>query len=136
MHIPSLSRRHALLSISALGALALAGRSIAQQDFSQVEIKADKLSDTVYMLTGAGGNLGLSVGPDAVFLIDDQFAPLAPKIKAAIAKITPKPVSFLRVFVFSPTSTQDAGAGSTPARSSTAHPTIEEIQRLTHLASV
>ena len=95
MHIPSFSRRHALLSISALGALALAGRSLAQQDFSKVEIKAEKLSDTVYMLTGAGGNLGLSVGPDAVFLIDDQFAPLAPKIKAAIAKLTTKPVSFL-----------------------------------------
>lgn len=95
MHIPSSCRRHALLSISALGALALAGRSLAQQDFSKVEIKAEKLSDTVYMLTGAGGNLGLSVGPDAVFLIDDQFAPLAPKIKAAIAKLTTKPVSFL-----------------------------------------
>ena len=95
MHIPSFSRRHALLSISALGALALAGRSLAQQDFSKVEIKAENLSDTVYMLTGAGGNLGLSVGPDAVFLIDDQFAPLAPKIKAAIAKLTTKPVSFL-----------------------------------------
>lgn len=95
MHIPSLSRRHALLSISALGALALAGRSVAQQDFSRFEIKAEKLSDTVYMLTGAGGNLGLSVGPDAVFLIDDQYAPMAPKIKAAIAKLTTKPVSFL-----------------------------------------
>jgi cyclase len=67
----------------------------AQQDFSKVEIKADKLSDTVYMLTGAGGNMGLSVGPDAVFLIDDQFAPLAPKIKAAIARITPRPVQWL-----------------------------------------
>jgi glyoxylase-like metal-dependent hydrolase (beta-lactamase superfamily II) len=88
------SRRAALLSLSALGALALAGRSGAQ-DFGKVEIQAVKLSDSVWMLTGAGGNLGLSVGPDAVFLIDDQFAPLAPKIKAAIAKITPKPVSFL-----------------------------------------
>jgi glyoxylase-like metal-dependent hydrolase (beta-lactamase superfamily II) len=81
--------------MGALAGLGYAGRSLAEQDFSKVEIKADKLSDTVYMLTGAGGNLGLSVGPDAVFLIDDQFAPLAPKIKAAIAKITPKPVGFL-----------------------------------------
>ena len=45
-----------------------------------------------YMLTGAGGNLGLSVGDDAVFLIDDQFAPLTRRSLAAIAKITPKPV--------------------------------------------
>lgn len=90
-----LSRRSTLLSLSALGALALAGRSLAQPDFSKVEIKAEKLSDSVYMLTGSGGNLGLSVGADAVFLIDDQYAPLAPKIKAAIARITPKPVQFL-----------------------------------------
>lgn len=46
-------------------------------------------------MTGAGGNIGLSVGDDAVFMVDDQFAPLAPKIKAAIAKLTPKPGTFL-----------------------------------------
>ena len=69
--------------------------SFAQQDFSKVEIGTLKLNETTYMLTGAGGNLGLSVGEDAVFLIDDQFAPLTPKINAAIAKITPKPVRFV-----------------------------------------
>jgi glyoxylase-like metal-dependent hydrolase (beta-lactamase superfamily II) len=47
------------------------------------------------MLTGAGGNMGLSVGDDAVFLIDDEFAPLTPKIRAAIAAITPKPIRFV-----------------------------------------
>jgi cyclase len=65
------------------------------QDFSKVEIKTEKLSANVYMLIGAGGNIGLSVGDDAVFVIDDQFAPLAPKIKAAIAAITKKPVQFV-----------------------------------------
>src|SRR6185503_16843742 len=69
--------------------------ALAQQDFSKVEIKAEKLSDTVYMLTGAGGNIGLSVGEEAVFMVDDQFAPLTPKIREAIAKLTPKPVTFL-----------------------------------------
>jgi glyoxylase-like metal-dependent hydrolase (beta-lactamase superfamily II) len=69
--------------------------ALAQPDFSKVEIKAEKLADTVHMLTGAGGNMGLCVGADAVFLIDDQFAPLAPKIKAAIDAITPRPVQFL-----------------------------------------
>ena len=69
--------------------------ALAQQDFSKVEIKTEKLSDTVYMLTGAGGNIGLSVGEDAVFLVDDQFAPLTPKIEAAIARITSKPVRFV-----------------------------------------
>jgi cyclase len=73
------------------------GASLAaqQQDFSKVEIKATKLADGVYMLTGSGGNLGLSVGEDAVFLVDDQFAPLTEKIKAAIATISDKPVRFV-----------------------------------------
>ena len=67
----------------------------AQQDFSKVEIQTEKLADTVYMMAGAGGNLGLSVGEDAVFVIDDQFAPLTPKIQAAIATLTSKPVKFV-----------------------------------------
>jgi len=66
-----------------------------QQDFSKVEIQAQPLGGTVYMLTGAGGNIGLSVGDEAVFMVDDQFAPLTPKIQEAIAKISPKPVRFL-----------------------------------------
>jgi cyclase len=76
--------------------LALAApAALAQEDLSQVEIQTQKLADKVYMMTGSGGNLGLSVGEDAVFLIDDQFAPLTPKIQAAIAKITDKPVKFV-----------------------------------------
>jgi cyclase len=74
---------------------ALAFPAAAQQDLSKVEITAQKLSDSVYLLTGAGGNIGLSAGNDAVFIVDDQFAPLTPKIQAAIAKITPKPVGFV-----------------------------------------
>ena len=67
----------------------------AQQDFSKVEIKSEQLSATTWMLTGAGGNLGLSIGEDATFLVDDQFAPLTPRIEAAIAKLTAKPVKFV-----------------------------------------
>jgi glyoxylase-like metal-dependent hydrolase (beta-lactamase superfamily II) len=74
---------------------ALAGPALAQQDFSKVEIQTEKLSDTVYMMTGSGGNLGVSAGEDGVFLIDDQFAPLTPKIQAAIAKLSAKPVRFV-----------------------------------------
>jgi len=66
-----------------------------QQDFSKVEIRTEKLAPTVYMLVGAGGNLGLSAGDEAVFLVDDQFAPLTPRIEAAIAKITSRPVRFV-----------------------------------------
>ena len=87
-----LTRRSAML---AAVALSLSPWVSAQQDFSKVEISAQKLSDTVYMLTGAGGNMGLCVGPDSVFLVDDQFAPLAPKIKAAVARIAPRPVQWL-----------------------------------------
>ena len=74
---------------------ALAAPAFAQEDFSKVEVKVIKLTDTVYMLEGAGGNIGLSAGEDSVFVVDDQFAPLTPKISAAIARITPKAVQFV-----------------------------------------
>jgi glyoxylase-like metal-dependent hydrolase (beta-lactamase superfamily II) len=79
----------------ALAAFCTIGAAAAQEDFSKVEIKSEKVADGVYMLTGSGGNLGLAVGADAVFLIDDQYAPLTPKIQAAIAAITAKPVQFI-----------------------------------------
>jgi cyclase len=58
--------------------------AIAQTDWSKVEIKATKVAGNVYMLEGAGGNIGVSVGPDGILIVDDQFAPLADKIKAAL----------------------------------------------------
>lgn len=67
----------------------------AQTDFGKVEIKVLKVAGNVYMLEGAGGNIGVSVGDDGIVLIDDQFAPLAPKIKAALKGITDKPVKFV-----------------------------------------
>lgn len=65
------------------------------QDYSKVQITAEDLGGGVHALFGAGGNLGVSAGPDGVFLIDDQYAPMSVKIKAAIAKISDKPVKFL-----------------------------------------
>lgn len=56
----------------------------AQQDFSKVEIKATKVAGNVYMLEGAGGNIGVSVGTDGILIVDDEFAPLAEKIRAAL----------------------------------------------------
>jgi hypothetical protein len=67
----------------------------AQQDFSKVQIKATKVAGGVYMLEGSGGNIGVSVGEDGIVIVDDQFAPLAPKIKAALKEITDKPVRFV-----------------------------------------
>lgn len=84
-----------LASFTAALLASCAFASHAQQDFSKVEIKTQKLSDTTYMMMGSGGNLGLSIGADAVFLIDDQFAPLTPKIEAAIKQLTAKPVKFV-----------------------------------------
>ena len=88
-------RTYFLRTLAVCAAALFAAAASAQQDFSKVEIQAEKLADTVYMMTGAGGNLGVSVGEDAVFVIDDQFAPLTPKIQAAIAKLSSKPVKFV-----------------------------------------
>jgi cyclase len=57
---------------------------VAAQDYSKVEIKVTKVAGNVYMLEGAGGNIGVSVGSDGILIVDDQFAPLADKIKAAL----------------------------------------------------
>jgi cyclase len=80
-------------------ALALAALSSAawaqQRNFDAVQIKTTKVADGIYMLEGEGGNIGVSAGEDGVFLIDDQFAPLTPKILDAVKAISDKPVRFL-----------------------------------------
>jgi glyoxylase-like metal-dependent hydrolase (beta-lactamase superfamily II) len=65
------------------------------QDLSEVEISTTQVSDNIYMLQGAGGNIGICVGDDGVFMIDDQFAPLNEKIMAAVSAVSDKPVKFL-----------------------------------------
>jgi len=67
----------------------------AQTDFSKVEIKATKVAGNVYMLQGAGGNIGVSVGDDGLLIVDDQFAPLADKIRAALKGIADKKLRFI-----------------------------------------
>ncbi|MDQ3673148.1 MAG: MBL fold metallo-hydrolase [Gemmatimonadota bacterium] len=64
-------------------------------DASQVQVKIVPVATGVYMLEGMGGNIGLSVGTDDAFIIDDQYAPMTAKIKAAIATVTSKPVRFV-----------------------------------------
>jgi cyclase len=76
--------------------LAAATCSIAQQqDFSKVEIKATKVAGTVYMLEGLGGNIGVCAGEDGIVIVDDQFAPLANKIREALKGISDKPLKFV-----------------------------------------
>src|SRR5579864_6789252 len=70
--------------------------AVAQdQDFSKVQIKVTKVAGNVYMLQGAGGNIGASVGEDGIVVVDDQYAPLADKIQAALKGITALPVRFI-----------------------------------------
>ena len=68
---------------------------IYSQNFDSVEIKATKLTESLYMLEGSGGNIGALVGNDGIIIIDDQFAPLTEKIKTALSKISNKPVRFV-----------------------------------------
>jgi len=64
-------------------------------DFSKVEIKANKVTDKFYTLDGQGGTIGVLFGPDGVFMVDTQFAPLSDKIAAAIKRLTPQPIRFI-----------------------------------------
>jgi len=73
---------------------AVAPVAAAQVNYDTVQVRTVKVGDGVYMLQGAGGNIGVSVGSDGVILIDDQFAPLSDKIKAAVAALG-GPIRFL-----------------------------------------
>jgi cyclase len=73
----------------------LAVRAQAQQDFSQVQIKTTKLVGNFYTLEGQGGTIGVLAGPDGLFMVDSQFAPLSEKIAAAIKQISDRPIRFL-----------------------------------------
>lgn len=81
--------------LAALGLLALGTAAAAQQNFDRVEVKVERVGNGVAVLFGAGGNIGLSFGEDGNVLIDDQFAPLVPKIEAAVRTIDPDPVRFV-----------------------------------------
>jgi cyclase len=87
------------LSVKGLSLILAISGSVAiaqpQQDFSKVEIKTQQLAAGLYYLEGQGGNIGVSVGDDGVFLIDDQFAPLSEKIIAAVKALSDKPIRFV-----------------------------------------
>jgi cyclase len=81
--------------LSALLALVAGATPTAAQDEDSVEIRAAKVNGSVHMLTGQGGNMAVSTGEQGVFLVDDQFAPLTPRIEAAIREIRDEPVRFV-----------------------------------------
>ncbi len=61
----------------------------------KVEFKTFQLSDTVYMLMGRGGNVGISTGEDGLYIIDDQVRPVTKELLQAIRKISDKPIRFV-----------------------------------------
>ena len=71
------------------------GIVLAQQDFSQVQIKTTKIGGNFYTLEGSGGTNGVLAGPDGVLMVDAQFAPLSDKIVAAIKQISDGRIRFL-----------------------------------------
>ena len=77
-------RKLLLLTIFVLSAVCIQAQ---QPDWSKVQMKATKVAGNVYMLEGAGGNIGVSVGPDGILIVDDQFAPLADKIRASLKEL-------------------------------------------------
>lgn len=87
--------RNLTIPIAVFLCLSFANHAGAQQDFSDVEIKATHVAGAVHMLEGRGGNIGVSAGDDGLIIIDDQFAPLADKIKAALRQINPGKLAFV-----------------------------------------
>jgi len=85
--------KQALMATAKLFASALLASiiptTLAQQDFSKVEIKTIHVAKNVYMLQGSGGNTGVSVGVDGTLIVDDQFAPLAGRILDALKRLNP-----------------------------------------------
>src|SRR2546426_11306371 len=87
-------RRTAIL-VALVTLVAVMAAAQGQPDFSQVQIKPTKINDKFYTLEGQGGMIGILTGPDGVFMVDAQFAPLSGKIAAAIKQITPGPIRFI-----------------------------------------
>jgi len=83
------------VATSAFGQAPAAPAAPPQQDFSKVEITTTKLSDSIYTLEGSGGTIGILVGPDGVFMVDTQYAPLTEKLVAAITQVSSAPIRFM-----------------------------------------
>jgi len=88
-------RRIILVLFVTLTSLANLSPALADQHDSEVTIETQMVRKGIYMLTGKGGNIGISSGADGIFMIDDQFSPLTGKIKQAIEEISKQPVRFL-----------------------------------------
>ncbi len=59
------------------------------------DITTHQITEKIYMLEGRGGNIGLCIGEDGVFMVDSKFKDLSPAIKEAIRSVSDKPIKFL-----------------------------------------
>jgi glyoxylase-like metal-dependent hydrolase (beta-lactamase superfamily II) len=87
--------RLGVLGVFATTILLVGSTRVHAQNFDTVQVRRTPVAGAVHMLVGSGGNIGLMVGDDAVFVVDDQFAPLTPKVLAAIKEVTSQPVRFV-----------------------------------------
>src|SRR3954453_7465350 len=83
------------LVLAAFVSVATVSAAAQEPSFAKTTIKPIKAAGNVYMLEGLGGNIGVSAGEDGVLIVDDQFAPLADKIKAALQSINPGKLKFV-----------------------------------------
>lgn len=90
-----MTRTYPLLAVGVLLTSASMALGQGAPDFSKVEIKTNKVTEAFYTLDGQGGTIGVLIGPDGVFMVDTQFAPLSDKIAAAIKRLTPQPIRFV-----------------------------------------
>ncbi len=86
--------RKACLGLVLMG-LAVLPAAAQERDFSKVTIKSTPVAGKIHMLEGAGGNIGVSVGSDGLLIVDDQFAPLADKIRAALKGLSQGDLAFV-----------------------------------------
>lgn len=102
---PSALRRVSFTLAATLASLTLIAQESARpagggggqgpRDYSKVEIKTTPVAGNIYLLEGAGGNTGVSVGPDGILIVDDQFLPMAEKIDAALAKLSTNSLKYV-----------------------------------------
>jgi cyclase len=81
--------------VLATAALLAATSAAAQGGMDTVRVRVVPVSQGVWMLVGAGGNIGVSAGDDGVFLVDDQYAPMTPRIREAVATLSQRPIRFV-----------------------------------------
>ncbi len=87
--------RRGALWVAFCAAATMAARAQGQPDLSQVQIKTTKMASDFYTLEGQGGTIGVLTGPDGVFLVDTQFAPLTDKLAAAIRQVSSQPIRWI-----------------------------------------